>query len=259
MVRIPEKDPGEVAAEAAAAATAGALAKVAAKQAEKASETADVEMADAPASTEMPSNASSVRFFVRGLGSLGEHHLRDYFQKFGTVVEASLVRDKKTQRPRGMAFVSIAPKKSEDGPAPTVDELVEIITGADSHSIKDVEIEVQEALPKPDEEKKVEPEKEKEVVEEQPAAVPQQKEVAPLPAIDYAAQAKAQAQWQMHYLAMAINLSVPDMAGGPPPPKGKGGGKGVADEPNGDGGSQAEQAAGTVAPSPKAGVRAAPY
>mmetsp|Transcript_25899 Transcript_25899/g.53113 ORF Transcript_25899/g.53113 Transcript_25899/m.53113 type:complete len:259 (-) Transcript_25899:91-867(-) len=258
MVRIPEKDPGEVAAEAAAAATAGALAKVAAKQAEKASETADVAMADAPTSTEVPSNASSVRFFVRGLGSLGEHHLRDYFQKFGTVVEASLVRDKKTQRPRGMAFVSIAPKKTEDGPAPTADELVEIITGADSHSIKDVEIEVQEALPKPDEEKKVEPEKEKEV-EEQPAPVPQQK-VAPLPAIDYAAQAKAQAQWQMHYLAMAINLSVPDMAAGPPgPPPGKGGGKGAAAESTMDAGSQAEPAAGMAAPSPKAGVRAAPY
>lgn len=38
---------------------------------------------------------------------------QDYFEKFGHVVEAALVRDKKTQRPRGMAFVSIVPRAQE--------------------------------------------------------------------------------------------------------------------------------------------------
>ena len=40
--------------------------------------------------------------------------MQDYFEKFGHVVEAALVRDKKTQRPRGMAFVSIVPRGQEE-------------------------------------------------------------------------------------------------------------------------------------------------
>ncbi|CAK8988847.1 unnamed protein product [Durusdinium trenchii] len=217
MGRIPAQDPGEVAAAAAKAATADALAKVATAQAEKQASEAVLplgEKGEAGGATD--ALGQSARFFVRGLGSLGEHHLKDYFDKFGQVVEASLVRDKKTQRPRGMAFVSLAPKAPEGGgPTPSLDELIERVAGADSHSIKGVEVEVQEALPKPAEEKVEETEKS----EQKPSAgdLPPPPQVESLPAVDPVAQAKAQAQWQMHYLAMAINLSVPDL--------GKGGGK----------------------------------
>ncbi|CAK9035669.1 unnamed protein product [Durusdinium trenchii] len=161
MGRIPAQDPGEVAAAAAKAATADALAKVATAQAEKQASEAVLplgEKGEAGGATD--ALGQSARFFVRGLGSLGEHHLKDYFDKFGQVVEASLVRDKKTQRPRGMAFVSLAPKAPEGGgPTPSLDELIERVAGADSHSIKGVEVEVQEALPKPAEEKVEETEK----------------------------------------------------------------------------------------------------
>ncbi|CAE7250463.1 DAZAP1 [Symbiodinium natans] len=92
MVRIPEKDPGEVAAAAAAAATADALAKVAAKQAEKAEATETPQAETTLATEEEPSSGKSVRFFIRGLGNLGEHHLRDYFQQFGTITEARFSR-----------------------------------------------------------------------------------------------------------------------------------------------------------------------
>ncbi|CAL1130010.1 unnamed protein product [Cladocopium goreaui] len=205
MGRIPAQDPGEVAAAAAAAATADALAKVKAAQQQKEAGTVTVEVF--PGEEAKPvAKGPSARFFIRGLGSLGEHHVKDYFGKFGEVVEATLVRDKKTQRPRGMAFVSLVPR--EGG---SVDDLIETVAGADSHSIKGVEIEVQEALPKPAEEKAPEVEEPSEQ-----APTPKAPEEA-LPAVDPVAQAKAQAQWQMHYLAMAINLSVPDM--------GKGGGK----------------------------------
>merc|ERR1711920_521519 len=65
-------------------------------------------------------------------------------------------------------------------------------------------------------------------------------EAPPVAQEDPEAQKRAQAQWQMHYLAMAINASVPEVgplsvkAGAPAPPaskgssKGKGKGKGAA-------------------------------
>ncbi|CAJ1373722.1 unnamed protein product [Effrenium voratum] len=208
MGKIPTEDPGEAAAAAAAAATAGALAKVAQAQAEKQAEVT-ISVSE-PKEVPEGASGSAARFFVRGLGNLGEHHLKDYFEKFGHVVEASLVRDKKTQRPRGMAFVSLAPREAEDGPAPSMDDLIAKVAGAESHSIKGVEVEVQEAIPKP-EEKEAERPRGPAVPTPPPVPTPQ---AQVLPAVDPQEQAKAQAQWQMHYLAMAINLSVPDVPGG---------------------------------------------
>merc|ERR1719341_670800 len=62
-------------------------------------------------------SGASARFFVRGVASLGEHHLQDHFEQFGNVEEVTLVRDKKTQKPRGMAFVTLTPRAAEEGAA----------------------------------------------------------------------------------------------------------------------------------------------
>eukprot|EP00913_Durusdinium_trenchii_P020482 g19241.t1 len=185
-------EPGRVAAAAAKAATADALAKVATAQAEKQASEAVLplgEKGEAGGATD--ALGQSARFFV---------------------VEASLVRDKKTQRPRGMAFVSLAPKAPEGGgPTPSLDELIERVAGQAGHcgltrhSIKGVEVEVQEALPKPAEEKVEETEKS----EQKPSAgdLPPPPQVESLPAVDPVAQAKAQAQWQMHYLARDSDIA----------------------------------------------------
>ncbi|CAK0851508.1 unnamed protein product [Prorocentrum cordatum] len=213
---------------AAAAAMAGAQAKVAAASTDAAepgvpelpregSAGAGGGAAAAPAAVAKKDHrdAPGARFFIRGVGKLGEHHLQDYFQKFGEVQEATLVRDKKTQRPRGMAFVTIAVQ----GEA-AHSELVDKITG-ETHTVNDQELEIQDrrALPKPDKE---EPDGAdgkpvagmaapagQAAAATRPAA---EAEAEPAAAVeDPAAQANAQAQWEMHYLAMAINTSVPEI------------------------------------------------
>ena len=44
--------------------------------------------------------------------SVGEADLRDAFSPFGNVVEATLVMDRETGRPRGFAFVSMETKEA---------------------------------------------------------------------------------------------------------------------------------------------------
>merc|ERR1711920_470263 len=85
-------------------------------------------------------------FFVRGVGKLQEHHLKDYFQQFGEVVEATLVRDKKTKRPRGMALVTVA---ARDGASEA--ELVDKLS-SETHTVNDAVLEIEEALPNPKQE-----------------------------------------------------------------------------------------------------------
>mmetsp|Transcript_104979 Transcript_104979/g.338531 ORF Transcript_104979/g.338531 Transcript_104979/m.338531 type:complete len:210 (+) Transcript_104979:1093-1722(+) len=154
-----------------------------------------------------------MRFFLRGVGKLQEHHLKDFFQRFGEVLEVSLVRDKKTQRPRGMAFLTMAPRAAEGTAA--ADDLMESVTG-DIHTINEMDVEVQEALPNP----KSQAEADGGAATEQgeaaaPAAeradTPAAQEEPAAPTLDPEAEAQAQAQWQMHYLALAINASVPEM------------------------------------------------
>merc|ERR1719203_799575 len=100
MVKV---DLGNAVAEATAA--AGATAKVAAAAAAAAADTeAKESTAAAVVERKTPASAESARFFLRGIEKLGEHHLKDHFARFADVLEATLVRDKKTQRPRGMAF-----------------------------------------------------------------------------------------------------------------------------------------------------------
>jgi len=157
-----------------------------------------------------------VRFFLRGLARLQEHHLQDYFSKFAEVVEVNLVRDKKTQRPRGMAFISLLPRAaldSEENKHDTMaDALVEKLIGED-HSIDGVALEIQEALPNPKEEAE-----EAAASAELSTALPAESVDGSTEnsgqveaAMDPAALEHAQAQWKMHYLAMAINASVPEV------------------------------------------------
>mmetsp|Transcript_72247 Transcript_72247/g.182772 ORF Transcript_72247/g.182772 Transcript_72247/m.182772 type:complete len:261 (+) Transcript_72247:57-839(+) len=247
-----DSDPGSAIAAAVVAATASALAKAtAAAEVTAAQRDKEAAVTAAGVAARDTGNAparKSARFFVRGLGKLGEHHLQDYFSKFGEVVEAVLVRDKKTQRPRGMAFVTLVPtSRSEDeGCAPNAEELIDRITEA-THTINGVALELQEALPKP--EKEGEAQTGAEGAEGRAAAdvSAAQEEEPPDETLDPAAQAQAQAQWQMHYLALAINASVPEVsamptgakpkaAGGAPQSRGggKGGGKEGGKNKNGD-------------------------
>jgi len=183
-----------------------------------------------------PEGAQSARFFLRGVGKLGEHHLKDYFEKYGNVVEATLVRDKKTQRPRGMAFVTLAPKE-EGG---VISDLVDKILDMEQHAINDVKVELQEALPKIDKDDEKKDEQDAATgatAAANSAAAPAQEAVE----MDPAQVAQAQAQWQMHYLALAINASVPEVAALPaaesgPGKSGKNGfGKGMSGKGPGEG------------------------
>mmetsp|Transcript_18115 Transcript_18115/g.42311 ORF Transcript_18115/g.42311 Transcript_18115/m.42311 type:complete len:177 (-) Transcript_18115:97-627(-) len=162
-----------------------------------------------------------LRLFLRNAEGLQEHHIEDYFKRFGDVQNVNLIRDKKTKRPRGLAYVTV---KVKDGG--------EAITERDSHTINNVEVEVQEALPqeKPDNEEAaagdVAESKKEESGDAKSGEAPGIVAAATPSPADAAAEAQAKAQWQMHYLAMAINASVPDMASVPPPAArpGKGGG-----------------------------------
>merc|ERR1712129_190313 len=156
-----------------------------------------------------------VRFFLRGLARLQEHHLQDYFNQFAEVVEVNLVRDKKTKRPRGMGFLRLLPtatlESEESKRVTTADALVEKLTGED-HKIDGVALEIQEALPNPKDDAE-EAAASAELPEAGPAesmdmSIAQCAKVEA--AVDSAALEHAQAQWKMHYLAMAINASVPD-------------------------------------------------
>lgn len=223
------QDPGLLVAEAAAAATAEALAKVATAAAP--AKGIGLPDTDDGGKVTGTSTASTARFFLRGIGNLQEHHLQDYFAKFGQVVEVTLVRDKKTKRPRGMAFVELVPTEQaeeDDGKPHTLDELSDAVTSSDSHSHNGTVFEVQEALPK----KGPEAEQEAEAVAIQgPGDVDPVPEAAPVQEVDPEVAARAQAQWQMHYLALAMGASVPDVPlkadYAPKRQKGKGkGGKG---------------------------------
>lgn len=156
-----------------------------------------------------------IRFFLRGLARLQEHHLQDYFGQFAEVVEVNLVRDKKTKRPRGMAFLTLLPRATPDGeeskPGNTADALVEKLTGED-HKIDGVALEIQEALPNPKDDAE-EAAASAELPEAGPAEtmdISTEQSANVEAAVDPAALEHAQAQWKMHYLAMAINASVPD-------------------------------------------------
>merc|ERR1740123_455945 len=160
---------------------------------------------------------SKARFFLRGIEALGEHHLRDYFQKFGDVTEVTIVRDKKTKRPRGMGFIAVAARRpggcggGGGGEEPTAGALLDDVVQRlveESHTINSVEVELQEALPKLEDDAApgTAAAGSEQAVPAAPAAIVAEEE-APPPA-DPAAEAQAQAQFQMHYLAMAINASV---------------------------------------------------
>eukprot|EP00929_Paragymnodinium_shiwhaense_P065159 TRINITY_DN3269_c1_g2_i1.p2 TRINITY_DN3269_c1_g2~~TRINITY_DN3269_c1_g2_i1.p2 ORF type:complete len:215 (+),score=70.73 TRINITY_DN3269_c1_g2_i1:103-747(+) len=175
------------------------------------------------------------RFFLRGIERLQEHHLQEYFAKYGAVTEITVLRDRKTKRPRGMGFVGVAPAKNDDDDADMEERLAAIVEkiNKETHSISGCVVELQEALPKIDDDDEKKPEAKAAAADsdEEHNAGPEPAKPAVEQAPDPKAAALAQAQWQMHYLAMAINASVPDMKAPPPPAKGGKGGK-----PDGKGG-----------------------
>lgn len=199
------------------------------------------------------------RFFLRGIERLQEHHLQDYFAKYGAVTEITVLRDKKTKRPRGMGFIAVAPAQTdEDGDAEErLAAIVEKIN-EETHTISGVLVEMQEALPRiddDDEKEKKEPAKgaapdadSDEEHEAGPGKVPSAPVEEAKP--DPKAAALAQAQMQMHYLAMAINASVPDLPTPAPPAKG---GKGGQDG-KGKGGRSAPYSAAPAGAQPKAAL-----
>merc|ERR1711920_351313 len=106
-----------------------------------------------------------------------------------------------------------------EGVPATADELIEKVTG-DVHTVGGFELEVQEALPQPEKSTDndcAEEGAEKDEDVQVPAPAVQGPSPVPEPATDPAALQQAQAQWQMHYLALAINASVPDVGLRPPP------------------------------------------
>lgn len=94
------------------------------------------------------------RFFLRGLKGLGEQNLIAYFSKFGEVIEASLLRDKKTKQSRGLGFVTIVPKVGKGSvTSSSVKAFLDSLLG-NSHIINGVQIELQGALQKEEDSEK---------------------------------------------------------------------------------------------------------
>ncbi|CAJ1364647.1 unnamed protein product [Effrenium voratum] len=56
------------------------------------------------------------RFILRNAGQVSEEELLEYFQNFGTVVSCNVLRDKRTKKSRGVAFISMRPGVYEGKP-----------------------------------------------------------------------------------------------------------------------------------------------
>jgi len=96
-----------------------------------------------------------IRFFVKKIGKLGEYQLERHFADFATVWEVSILYDKKTQKSRGMAFVTLKAEGWYEGKKIMVKDVRQWVL-AEKHKCGGSELEVSEAEDKPveDEEKK---------------------------------------------------------------------------------------------------------
>eukprot|EP00927_Polykrikos_kofoidii_P048557 TRINITY_DN42823_c0_g1_i1.p1 TRINITY_DN42823_c0_g1~~TRINITY_DN42823_c0_g1_i1.p1 ORF type:complete len:937 (-),score=166.00 TRINITY_DN42823_c0_g1_i1:105-2915(-) len=90
-----------------------------------------------------------VRFFVKGCGLLEEDQIGGYFGKFGSVVECSVLKHKKTKKTRGMAFVTVRPRGFYKGQRNTEDGVRNWVLEQATHSILGHQLEVTEAKQKP--------------------------------------------------------------------------------------------------------------
>lgn len=147
----------------------------------------------------------AARFFLSGAESLRDDDIRKYFSKFGEVVEANLLVDKKTKRPRGIGFVSVILGQISDIAA--FEAAKETIMEQD-HTINGVELELSEAMPKPP--KKEEGELEPETNDFfNPAGAAAQQAVQQEPEPQESEEEKREAmrnqkQWELHFLQMAM-------------------------------------------------------
>lgn len=174
----------------------------------------------------------AARFFISGAESLRDDDIRKYFSQFGEVVEANLLVDKKSKRPRGIGFCSLVLGDISDTAGFELEK--EKILERD-HAVKGVEIEVSEAMP--DRKKKaVQTEDGNEQEEENPffgksaAERAAEAEAAPPePEEDQEEALRNQKEWEMHFLQMAM-MGTPNPEAGPFGPMGpmmdKGKGKG---------------------------------
>lgn len=98
---------------------------------------------------------SCVRFFVKGCGRLSETHLESHFSKFGSIYECTILYDKKTQKSRGMSFLTLKPEGSWRGKKNTPQMMREWVLET-PHVVGGLQLEVSVAEEKQaeDEEKK---------------------------------------------------------------------------------------------------------
>ncbi|CCF75222.2 RNA-binding protein Musashi [Babesia microti strain RI] len=78
------------------------------------------------------------KIFVGGLPDLTNEEFREYFEKFGTVLEATLMVDKNTNKPRGFGFITFE--------SPSV--VNEVIRRYNEHTLKGKWVEVKKATPR---------------------------------------------------------------------------------------------------------------
>lgn len=92
--------------------------------------------------TALPPDA--VRFFVKGFGTIDDCLVQKHFARFGVLVECNVLRDKRTKRSRGMAFVTLQPEGTYRGVRNTRQMLKEWVL-TNHHEVKGVVLEVSEA------------------------------------------------------------------------------------------------------------------
>eukprot|EP00405_Crypthecodinium_cohnii_P030015 CAMPEP_0206502208 /NCGR_PEP_ID=MMETSP0324_2-20121206/53853_1 /ASSEMBLY_ACC=CAM_ASM_000836 /TAXON_ID=2866 /ORGANISM="Crypthecodinium cohnii, Strain Seligo" /LENGTH=787 /DNA_ID=CAMNT_0053990343 /DNA_START=51 /DNA_END=2414 /DNA_ORIENTATION=+ len=85
-----------------------------------------------------------IRFFVKKCGNMDEFALKKHFQRFGKVWEATVLYDKKTSKPRGMAFVMLRADGWFEGKRVLVKDVRKWVLEA-SHIIDELTLEVTEA------------------------------------------------------------------------------------------------------------------
>merc|ERR550534_40068 len=85
-----------------------------------------------------------IRFFMKGCGNLTEEHLESHFAFYGGLNEVTILYDKKTQRSRGMAFVTLRAQGVWEGKRTTPQMLKDWVMG-EKHVVAGVTLELAQA------------------------------------------------------------------------------------------------------------------
>ncbi|CEM32238.1 unnamed protein product [Vitrella brassicaformis CCMP3155] len=87
---------------------------------------------------DVPQSFRTEKIFVGGLPDLTEDEFRSYFENFGKVVDAVLMKDRDTQKPRGFGFITFASPEGADA----------VVAHNTYHKFKNKWVEVKKATPK---------------------------------------------------------------------------------------------------------------